>query len=67
MDERLIKFLQIVPSAGWRKVPKGWNEEFRKALSDGLVKVGWGGIIQLTASALDMLLHLPAKRTDQRS
>lgn len=63
LDEQLIKFLKLVPSAHWCNVPKGWNEQFRAALSDHLVKVGWGGIIELTAAALDILLHLPPKRS----
>ena len=61
MDEKLIEFLQRVPSARWRNVPKGWSEQFRTALSDRLVKVGWGGIIELTASALDALPHLSSR------
>lgn len=63
LDEQLIKFLKLVPSAHWRDVPKCWNEQLRAALSDRLVKVGWGGIIELTATALDILLHLPPKRS----
>jgi hypothetical protein len=65
VDEELIRFLKLVPSARWRKVPEGWNEQFRAALSERLVKVGWGGIIELTATALDLLLHLPPEQERQ--
>lgn len=49
-DEKLSRFLKIVPSANWRHVPEVWGEQFRRALSDNLVKVGWGGWIELTES-----------------
>lgn len=48
MDEKLIKFLKLVPSARWRDVPKVWNEQLRAALSDDFIKIGWGGVIELT-------------------
>lgn len=47
-DRNMEVFLSLVPLAGWRDVPRVWSEQFREALSGGLVKVGWGGVIELT-------------------
>lgn len=48
-DRNMEIFLTLVPLAGWRKeVPPPWRDSFREALSNGLVKVGWGGRIELT-------------------
>jgi hypothetical protein len=41
-------FLRLVERSSWRKVPKVWNEQLRKSLSDRLVKVGFGGVLELT-------------------
>lgn len=46
--ESLTKFLKIVPCANWRHVPAVWSDQLRLALSDGLVTVGWGGVLKLT-------------------
>jgi hypothetical protein len=48
MDERLKEFLDVASTANWRHVPKVWNPQFREALSGSFVKVGWGGVVQLT-------------------
>jgi len=49
MTRNMEIFLALVPLAGWRRsVPPTWRDELREALSGGLVKVGWGGIIELT-------------------
>lgn len=46
------KFLTIVRDAGWRtttnRVPRVWAEEYREALSGKLVRIGFGGSIELT-------------------
>lgn len=47
-DPQLIKFLKVADTARWRDVPKVWNVQLRAALGDSLVKVGWGGVIELT-------------------
>jgi hypothetical protein len=47
-DERLQAFLILVKTARWRAPPRCWNEEFRRALNDRLVSVGFGGILYLT-------------------
>jgi hypothetical protein len=48
--DRLAKFLSLVPSARWRSrtVPAAWSNEVRAALSDDLIKIGFGGAIELT-------------------
>lgn len=48
MDEKLIKFLKLVPAARWHQVPQVWNDQLCAALADRLVTVGWGGMIKLT-------------------
>lgn len=48
MDEKLIRFLKAADGARWAHVPDVWLEQLRAALSQRLVKVGWGGIIELT-------------------
>jgi len=48
VDEMLTKFLRLVPGANWRSPPSVWNDQFRQALSDGLVIVGFGGVLKLT-------------------
>lgn len=47
-DRNMEVFLSLVPLAGWKEVPPPWQDKFREALSAGLVKMGWGGIIELT-------------------
>jgi hypothetical protein len=49
-DERLQAFLILVKTAYWRAhngPPKCWNEEMRRAINDGLISIGFGGIIKL--------------------
>lgn len=48
MDEQLLKFLKLVPTAVWRQPPPVWNEQLRSALSDGFISVGFGGTLKLT-------------------
>ncbi len=50
MDEKLAKFLKLVPGASWRMPPAVWNEQLRRALSDHLVTVGFGGVLELTSA-----------------
>ena len=50
MDEKLVKFLDLVPGASWQMPPPVWNEQLRQALNDHLVTVGWGGVLKLTES-----------------
>lgn len=47
-DDRLAEFLEIVSGGGWRDVPRIWNEQIRAALSDDLIKIGWGGVLEIT-------------------
>lgn len=47
-EPRLINFLKVVRTARWRQVPKAWHGQLRVALSENLVRVGWGGVIELT-------------------
>jgi hypothetical protein len=49
MDEKLTKFLSLVPNANWRWItPPVWDVQLRQSLSDGLVAVGFGGVLVLT-------------------
>ena len=48
MDEKLAKFLKLVPGASWRMPPPVWNEQLRQALNENLVKVDFGGVLKLT-------------------
>lgn len=48
MNIRLLMFLDLVPTANWHQPPAVWGEQLRAALSDGLVTVGWGGVLKLT-------------------
>lgn len=50
MDEKMVKFLDLVPTANWRLPPAVWSEQLQAALSDNLVTVGWGGVLKLTES-----------------
>jgi hypothetical protein len=54
---QLAKFLSVVGQGpGWRNgVPAVWNDEMRAALGDDLVKVGFGGVIELTKAGRDVL------------
>lgn len=45
---KLTEFLRVVKSSG-RNIPNHvWGEEKRSALSDNLIKIGWGGVLELT-------------------
>lgn len=56
MDEKLLKFLRLVPTANWRQnTPPVWNEQLRQALSDGLVGFGFGGLLKLTDAGRNAL------------
>ncbi|MGA9705262.1 hypothetical protein [Pseudomonas sp.] len=46
LSNALHQFLRIVP--GMRDVPKNWNEELRRALSDNLIRHGFDGRLELT-------------------
>jgi len=46
--EKLIKFLSVVKTARFRHVPPVWNIQMRQALNDSLIRVGWGGVLELT-------------------
>ena len=49
MDEKMLKFLSVVPNANWRgNMPLIWNDQLRQALSNGLVTVVFGGLLRLT-------------------
>ena len=50
MSERLIEFLKLIRgnTMGWRDPPSIWNEQIRRALNDGLVRHGFGGVLVLT-------------------
>ena len=48
MDQKLREFLRLVPGAGWRRPPPVWNEQLRAALSEGYIKIGFGGGLQLS-------------------
>lgn len=53
---QLEKFLSVVAEGVFRnRVPAAWNAEMRAALSDDLVKVGFGGILELTKAGRDVL------------
>lgn len=47
-DDKLVKFLKLVPSANWKQPPSVWGEQLRRSLSEGFVSVGFGGILKLT-------------------
>lgn len=47
--DRDTRFLSLVRTARWRDVPPAWRECLRSALSSGWVRVGWGGVLELTA------------------
>lgn len=52
MDDRMRRFLMVAREAGWRAttnyVPVAWAEEYREALANNLVRIGFGGSIELT-------------------
>jgi hypothetical protein len=48
VDEKLLRFLRLVHVARWSKPPSVWEDQIRASISDGLVTVGWGGLIKLT-------------------
>lgn len=47
-NDKLTRFLSLVPQANWRHPPAVWSVAVREALSDGLVGVGFGGVMMLT-------------------
>lgn len=51
------KFLDLVRVAGWHgdSVPKVWHKEMREALSGDLIRVGFGGVIELTTAGREAL------------
>ncbi len=48
MDENLRKFLDIVRTTRWIQPPLVWGETLRRAMSEDLISVGWGGVLKLT-------------------
>lgn len=47
--DKLRRFLGLVASGDWRDPPVHvWGEEIRRALSDQLVTIGFGGVLKLT-------------------
>jgi hypothetical protein len=45
---KMLNFLNLVATSNWRMPPAAWNKPFREALNEGLVTVGWGGVLKLT-------------------
>lgn len=56
MDQKLRQFLELVPNASWRRPPPVWNEQLRAALSEGYIKVGFGGGLQLSEAGKAALI-----------
>ena len=56
-DDRLLDFLKMVPHAHWRQPPFVWGEQLRRAMSENLVMVGWGGILKLTDAGHDAVTN----------
>lgn len=48
MKDRLLIFLDLVPTARWSQPPDVWGQQLREAMSEGFVTVGWGGVLKLT-------------------
>lgn len=48
MKDRLLIFLDLVPTANWKQPPAVWGEQLRQAMGEGFVTVGWGGVLKLT-------------------
>ena len=48
--ERLVNFLALVRKGSFSngRPPSVWSAEYREALSASLVRIGWGGRIELT-------------------
>lgn len=58
-EEKLTRFLRLVPQANWRRPPAVWAESVREALSDKLVTIGFGGVMKLTeAGKLRVYQHI---------
>ncbi len=45
---KLTDFLRLVEQCAWKSPPRAWNEQFREALSERYVYIGFGGVVQLT-------------------
>ena len=55
MDEKQLSFLRMIASNG-RDIPsRAWAQQIREALSDGLVRVGFGGVCELTEAGREAL------------
>lgn len=55
-----VKLLRILKGAGWTSVPPAWRDELRRALTTGIVTVGFGGVLKLTEAGEAMLRKPPA-------
>lgn len=56
VEEKLLKFLNLVPNANWRgNVPAVWNEQLRHSLTDRLVTIGWGGRLNLSEAGYEKI------------
>jgi hypothetical protein len=47
MDNRIKQFLELVRNGG-KPNPAAWGSPMRAALSEGYIKVGWSGRLELT-------------------
>lgn len=47
---RLAEFLALIRGGSFSngRPPRVWNAEYREALGSDLVRIGWGGKIELT-------------------
>ncbi len=53
---KVPQFLALVRDVGFRfSVPSVWNAEFRAAMSDNLVQVGFSGKLELTEGGRNLL------------
>lgn len=68
MANDLQKFLRLVPAANWRgNTPQVWNVQLRQSLSDGLVAVGFGGVLILTNAGRDMIHSEQQRETGEQT
>ena len=54
---RLQEFLTLIRFAHVRNPAACWGEELRHSLSENLIKVGWGGRIEITDAGRKVLIE----------
>lgn len=64
IDDQMRKFLTLVQTARWTRAPRVWNPQLREAIGNRHIKVGFGGVLEITDEGRQALAVEPVRSDD---